>query len=158
MKTDSDRQKLRQAHTNTKAERQRLVRQTDWGTGKGRQRWRGWSEAEEQVPARYRVQVRPGGTERERAEPESTGSIGEASVTDRDRKVMEGDRERETVCKARMSQEEGLGKGAVWAAPGPGDTSKQTGTAVWAGGADLLSWLGGGCQHARSLPPPDPRA
>lgn len=63
-------------------ETERLVRQTDWGTGKGRQSWRGWSEAEEQVPARYRVQVRPGGTERERAEPESIGSAGEASLTD----------------------------------------------------------------------------
>lgn len=46
---------------------------------------------------------------------------------------MEGDRERETVRKARMSQEEGLGEGTVWAAAGPGDTGKQAEMAVWAG-------------------------
>lgn len=56
--------------------------------------------------------------------------------------------------KARMSQEEGLGEGTVWAAAGPGDTGKQAEMAVWAGGVDPLSWLGGGSQHARSLPPP----
>lgn len=58
-------------------------------TGKGRQKWKGQSEAEEWVPVRQRVRVRPGGTERERARGDV--STEEASLTEGDQRVMEGD-------------------------------------------------------------------